>query len=266
MSSTRRCVAATMLPVLCIALLIGLAGGGARAAGSASANDAGALVAAVIDQTRASSSVGTFEMRVHRPDWERASVLMAWTRGREDALIRFVEPARDAGNATLKLGEQMWTFTPRLNRTIRLPFSLMSQSWAGSDFSYSDLSRSDQLLQFYELTLGPDSAQDGHVVHTVIATPLPDAPVVWGREELVIRDDYVLLSHTFFDQEQKPLKRLETLAIGEFDGRVMPTRLRMTQLEEEAHYTELEYREIRFDVELEDSRFTLFELGRGGRK
>jgi outer membrane lipoprotein-sorting protein len=227
--------------------------------------DARALVAAVIDQTRGTTSQGRFEMRVHRPDWQRSSTLEAWTRGREDALIRFVAPPRDAGNATLKQGEQMWTFTPKLNRTIRLPFSLMSQSWGGSDFSYNDLSRTDQLLRFYELALIDRRTIDGHVVYTVRATPKADAPVVWGREELEFRDDYVLLSHTFFDQKLQPLKRLEALEVGELGGRVLPIRMRMSQLDAPDHYTEVAYLSLSFDVPLDDTLFTLFALQRGGR-
>ena len=111
------------------------------------------LIAAAIDLTRGTSSYTELKMLVHRPDWERSSSLTAWTRGREDALIRFTAPAKDAGSATLKQGDKMWTFTPKLNRVIRLPFSLMSQSWAGSDFSYNDLSRTDQLLKHYDLVI-----------------------------------------------------------------------------------------------------------------
>lgn len=251
-----------MIALLWIALVHGSAW--AEVAAEA-APDARALVAAVIDQTRGMTSHAEFEMRVHRPDWQRTSTLEAWTRGREDALIRFVAPARDAGNATLKQGEQMWTFTPKLNRTIRLPFSLMSQSWAGSDFSYNDLSRTDQLLRFYALELIDQRTQDGRVVYTVRATPEADAPVVWGREELVFRDDHVLVSHTFFDQDLKPLKRVESLLIGELGGRVMPIRMRMTRLDTPDHYTEVEYRSIRFDLPLDDALFTLFALARGGR-
>jgi len=237
---------------------------GAAASATATARDARQLVAAVIDQTRGTTSHGRLEMRIHRPTWERTSTLEAWTRGREDALIRFVAPARDAGNATLKQGEQMWTFTPKLNRTIRLPFSLMSQSWGGSDFSYNDLSRTDQLLQFYDLALVASEQKDGHMVHTVRATPRPDAPVVWGREELVFRDDNVLLSHTFFDQDLAPLKRLEALEVSELGGRALATRMRMSELDTPDHYTEIEYLALTFDVPLDDSTFTLFALQRGG--
>ena len=78
------------------------------------------LIAGVIDLTRGQTSYAEFAMVIHRPDWERTSKLSAWTRGREDALIRFTAPPKDAGNATLKQGEKMWTFAPKLNRVIRL--------------------------------------------------------------------------------------------------------------------------------------------------
>ncbi len=251
---------------LLLAGLVFVLGCSATARAGAAGPDARMLVAAVIDQTRGTTSQARFEMRVHRPEWQRTSTLEAWTRGREDALIRFIEPARDAGNATLKQGEQMWTFTPKLNRTIRLPFSLMSQSWGGSDFSYNDLSRTDQLLQFYELELLETREEAGRSIYTVRATPNPDAPIVWGREELVFRDDHVLLSHTFFDQDLQPLKRLEALEVGELGGRPMPIRVRMTRLDETDRYTEVEYLSISFDVPLDDALFTLFALQRGGQR
>ena len=118
------------------------------------------LVTNAIDLIRGLTSYAEMSMLIKRPSWERSSSLVAWTRGREDALIRFTAPAKDAGNAMLKTGEKMWTYTPRLNRVIRLPYSLMSQSWAGSDFSYNDLSRTDALLHQYQLTL-TDTRQEG---------------------------------------------------------------------------------------------------------
>ena len=205
-------------------------------------------------------------MTIHRPTWERTSRLTAWTRGREDALIRFTSPARDAGNATLKQGERMWTYTPKLNRTIRLPFSLMSQSWAGSDFSYNDLSRTDNLLHQYQLELTDQRADGDRTIYTIEAIPHDDAPVVWGKEQLVLRDDYVLLEQTFFDQDLAPLKKMETLEVGELGGRVMGTKMRMFEIGKEDSYTELEYNAAEFDLQIDDQKFTLFSLRQGGRR
>ncbi|MBQ75706.1 MAG: outer membrane lipoprotein-sorting protein [Gammaproteobacteria bacterium] len=221
------------------------------------------LVEAAIDQTRGISSYAEFSMVIHRPDWERTSSLKSWTRGRKDALIRFIAPAKDAGNATLKLGNKMWTFTPKLNRTIRLPYSLMSQSWGGSDFSYTDLSRSDNWLNEYDLSIASVTTEDDHKIYTLVAIPHDNAPVVWGKEEMLIRDDYVMLQHTFYDQSMEPLKTLETLEIGERDGRMMATRMRMVKLNAPEKYTELIWGEADFDVELEDQMFTLFYLKSG---
>ena len=234
-------------------------------ASPASLPDPYALVAAAIDHNRGLTSYVEMAMLVHRPDWRRRSALEAWTRGRTDALVRFTAPPRDAGNATLRNRERMWTYTPKLNRVVRLPFSLMSQSWAGSDFSYTDLSRTDDLLNFYRLVLAEVGEVEGRRVYRIDAFPLDNAPVVWGKEEWLLRDDHVLLSQTFFDQEMQPLKRLEALDIRELGGRQMGVRVRMSKLDEADHYTEIEYLNAQFDLALPDSLFTTFSLQSGGR-
>ena len=218
------------------------------------------LISAAIDQTRGRTSYAEMEMEVHRPDWSRTSAITAWTRGREDALIRFTGPPRDAGNATLKDGEQMWTFTPRLNRVVRLPYSMMSQSWAGSDFSYDDLSRTDALLKHYQHEMIEVREENGLRVYTVDSIPNADAPVVWGRQRLVMREDFVVLAQTFFDQEGVALKRMETLEIASMGGRLIPSVMRMWKLDETEHWTEVRYRSAEFDVDIPDRRFTLFAL------
>jgi hypothetical protein len=238
----------------------------ARKAEAETAITARDLIAGALDLVRGQTSYAELSMIVHRPTWERTSNLVAWTRGREDALIRFTAPAKDAGNATLKIGEKMWTFTPKLNRTIRLPYSLMSQSWAGSDFSYNDLSRTDKLLRYYDLKIVEREAVEGHIHYTIDAVPYDDAPVVWGKEEWVLRDDYVLISQTFFDQSMEPLKQMVSLEIGQLDDRVMATRMRMSKLDEPENYTELHYQSADFNVELDDKTFTLFSLQSGGRR
>lgn len=221
------------------------------------------LIAAAIDLTRGATSHSEMTMLVHRPTWERTTNMVAWTRGRDDALIRFTAPAKDAGNATLKQGDKMWTYTPKLRRTIRLPFSLMSQSWGGSDFSYNDLSRTDNLLRHYDLEIIKVEANPPHTFYTIEAVPHDDAPIVWGKEEWVLRDDSVLISQTFFDQALIPLKRMEALEIGELGGRVFATRMRITKLDESDRYTEFSYDSMTFDVELDDRTFTVFTLQSG---
>ena len=157
----------------------------------------------------------------------------------------------------------MWTFNPKLNRNIRLPNSMMSQSWAGSDFSYNDLSRSDKWLKHYVLTLVDSENIDGHWVFTVDAIPHDDAPVVWGKEQMIIRDDFVLLELTYFDQDLVAVKQMKSLEVGEMGGRMIATQMRMTDLENPEQFTEVRYDSMEFDVKLEDRLFTVFSLQSG---
>ena len=229
-------------------------------AGSLTAEE---LMSRALELTRGVSSYSELVMRIQRPDWNRSSTIVAWTRGQDEALIRFTAPAKDAGNAVLKKGEKMWTFAPALKRSIRLPSSMMSQSWGGSDFSYNDLSRSDELLRYYDLSVVGTAVEDGHTIYTIDAVPHDDAPVVWGKETMVVRDDYVMLSQTYFDQSMTPIKRLETKRVAELGGRTIGVLMRMSNLEEPQEWTEIEYVEADFNADVADRKFTLFSLTSG---
>ena len=137
---------------------------------------------------------------------------------------------------------------------------MMSQGWAGSDFSYNDLARSDSLLQHYELAIVLEQNEDDHTVYTIEAIPKENAPVVWGKEVLKVRDDYVLLEHAFYDQDLELVKWIETQDIATFDGRPIPKTLRMKNADDEEKWTEIEHTHVEFDVELDDNKFTLFSL------
>ena len=218
------------------------------------------LIMRMIDQSRGLSSYSELSMTVNRPQWQRTSSFNVLTRGRDDALIRFTAPAKDAGNATLKVGDTMWTYSPKIRRAVRLPKSMMSQEWAGSDFSYNDLARSDKLLAYYRHDIVDQVEEDGLTTYTIESTPNDNAPVVWGKERLVFRSDNVLLEQTFFDQDMQPVKAMRAYDVQELGGRMLAKRMRMSDLENPDRWTELEYVSIEFDIETDDRNFTQFAL------
>ena len=226
----------------------------------ANAIDPETFVMKAIDQYRGLSSYAEMTMLVKRPSWERETKMRAWTSGREDSLVRTIAPARDAGTALLKKGDTIWTYNPKLSRSIRLPKSMMSQSWGASDFSYEDLSRSDKWLKQFRLEHVSTEIESGLKVHTIDAIPMENAPVVWGKERLRIREDFIMLETTYFDQQMRPLRRMETLKVGEMGGRMMALNTRMIDLAEPGTYTEVRYDDIQFDISLRGNLFTLFSL------
>ena len=231
--------------------------------------DAREFMAAVIDESRGQTSYAELTMVVTRPDWTRTSKLVAWTKGRDKSLVRFTAPPREAGNAFLTLDDRIWTWSARIGRRIRLPTSLMSQSWAGSDLSYSDLARSDDRLDHYRFELSPADASEIDValssdqrIYRIDATPLDNAPVVWGKEALIVRADHVLLRQVFFDQSMQPVKRIETMRVDEVGSRVFASDTLVEDLEESGHTTRLVFDVIEFDTDISDEMFTTFELAK----
>ncbi len=227
---------------------------------AAGATEAKEIVRAAINHWRGLSSYSEMTMTIHRPDWERSMSMRAWTEGDDRSLVRITAPARDRGNGTLMDGNRMWTFSPKVNRVIKVPSSMMNQSWMGSDFSNKDVSRADDIIDQYEHTLISEKEGDGHIVYEIESVPLEDAAVVWGKEMLTIRDDFVVLEHRFYDQDGLLVKALKSLDIGEMGGRVIATRQRMAKVETEDEWTEIRVDTVEYDIELADNLFTLSNL------
>lgn len=224
------------------------------------AEDASAIVRAAVDHYRGSTSTGEISMIIHRPDWERSMSMTLWTAGDDRSLVRVLEPIRDAGNGTLSLDGNMWTYTPKINRIIKIPASLMNQNWMGSDFSNRDVARNDDIVDQYDHRLLETREEDGRKIFTIESVPLPEAAVVWGREVLTIRDDWVMLQHAFYDQDGELVKALKTLEIRMLSDRPVATIMRMTKADEPGEWTEMHTKTIAFDVALRDGLFTLSNL------
>ncbi len=225
-----------------------------------SPEDAGKIVQASIDYYRGKASTSTVDMTIHRPSWERVMTIKGWTRGQKDSLFTILAPAKDRGNATLKRGKEMWTFNPKVNRTIKIPPSMMSQSWMGSDFSNNDLAKSDSILEDYTHRLAGTDLHEGMKVYIIESIPHPEAPVVWGMQKLLIREDHILLAEEFYDEDLKLVKSLTSEDIQMLGGRLFPKIWKMQKAGMTDEYTLLNYHELSFDEDLPADIFTRSSL------
>jgi len=222
--------------------------------------DAKELVRAAMDHWRGINSYSEMTMTIHRPDWERSMSMRAWSEGDKISLVRVTAPKKDAGNGTLLKDNDMWSYSPKINRIIKIPSSMMSQGWMGSDFSNKDISKSTDILDQYDHSLTSQTQEDGHTVYTIEAIPHEDAATVWGKEVLKIRDDFVMLEEQFWDQDGELIKVMRASDVTEMGGRSVARVLRMGKLETPDEWTEMTVSTIEFDLELPSGIFTLSNL------
>jgi len=226
----------------------------------ANGQDAQALVEAAVSYYRGEASISTVDMTIHRPNWERVITIKAWTKGQKDSIFIILAPPKDNGNGSLKRGREMWTHNPKVNRVIKLPPSMMSQAWMGSDFSNNDLAKSDSVIEDYTHTITGTEIHDGKKVYVIKSTPKPEAPVVWGMQKLKIREDHILLSQEFYDEDLKLVKAMTGQQIQMLGGKLFPKVWKMQKSDVKDEYTLLNYKELMFKQDLPDSLFTLSSL------
>ncbi len=215
---------------------------------------------------RGASSEGTMEMEVVTEHWSRSIEMRMWSLGTEYALIRILSPQKEAGTATLKADNDIWNYLPRVDRTIKLPPSLMSASWMGSHYTNDDLVKESELIEDYDIAIGFEGSRDGVEVWEFVLTPKPDAAAIWGRiEEQIRKDDFMPVWARYYDDRGNVSR---TMTFGDFrvmSGRLVPTRIDIVPADKPGERTTIFYRDIEFDVDLDPSFFSLRQLRSAAR-
>lgn len=219
-----------------------------------------AILDAILDAQRGGEAMrGTITMTVARPDQERVYVIEMVSDGDERSLIRVVEPSRDAGQAFLRDGDNLYVYSPRLRRTLRLPPSGRSDTFLGSDLSYGDLAGRD-LANDYAVSV---TAETDDTVELTL-TPLAGAPTPYGQVVLVAdATTYAPVTYTFFDQREQAVRLLrfdDYVAVGELR---FPTHIEIENLLRPGERTTMVIDDHEFGIDVPDGCFTERALERG---
>lgn len=203
------------------------------------------------------SSYSVMSMTVVRPAWQRTFTFRNWTLGKDYALTLITDPPREAGQTFLKRGNEMWNWNPSIGRLIKLPPSLMSQGWMGSDYTNDNILKESSIVTDYIHEIKGEENIGGRVCYVISMKARENASVIWGRQKRWIdKKDFLMLKAEEYD-EDGTLVRTETGSeIREMDGRSIPTRIELVQADTPANKTLLEIREIRFNLPLETGFFS----------
>ena len=230
------------------------------AAGQADARD---LVRRADEHARGRTSQAEMTMTVVRPTWQREMSMKTWSEGNDLALVLITAPAKEKGIVYLKRGKEVWNWIPSVERTIKMPPSMMSQSWMGTDFTNDDLVKESSIVEDYIHVLAGDTLIDGRTCHKVAMTPKPDAAVVWGKVLLWIdRKDFLMLRAEYYDEYGVLVNTLVSSDVKLMGGRLLPTRTEMIPADKPGNKTVIVHRSLVFDQPIPEGFFTTQHITR----
>jgi len=200
-------------------------------------------------------------IRTIRPSWTREMTVKAWTKGSQYSMILIKSPRKDEGIAFLKRQKEVWNWMPVLERIIKLPPSMMSQSWMGTDFTNDDLVKESSVLEDYDHSLLADTIIGDRICYRILLLPKPDAPVVWGKLIVSIdKKDFMELQTKFYDEDGELINVMNGYDIKLMDNRLIPTRIEMVPMDKKNQKTELIYKELLYNRTISDSFFSLQQI------
>ena len=217
---------------------------------------------------RSENSQSDMSMPLVTEHWERTLTMETWSEGRDKTFIKVLSPARQAGSATLRIGSEMWNYLPNTNSTVRIPPSMMTGSWMGSDITNNDIVKEITYAADYTAEYITDTALTGEQVEGQFylkLTPKPSTAVVWSYIICAVSTEPVLpVWEKYYDQHDSLIKTVTYADVQTMSGRTIPTRMQVIPADKPDQSTTVTYSSAVFNEGVSNDIFTLDNLQSGG--
>lgn len=209
------------------------------------------------DLMQGESSISTMTMEIVRPTWKRSISLKSWGKGRDKSVSLVTAPARDKGQSFLKVGNEMWSWNPSINRLIKLPPSMLSQGWMGSDYTNDDILKESSIVNDYDHSIVGEQIINGLLCYIIEMKPKADAAVVWGKiNSYISKEKFFTLKAEYFDEDGELVRTSLLSDIKIMDDREMPTRIEIIPADEPENRTIIVIESTQFNTKIADDFFS----------
>jgi outer membrane lipoprotein-sorting protein len=243
-----------------VVLLLGVSGGAWDQTGrrGGSPPDVDALIRHLDDLYRSKSSIARMEIEVTGGRTSRSMRARAWTRGEDEVLVLIEAPPREAGTATLRVGNNLWNYLPKIARTIRVPPAAMLGSWMGTDFTNDDLVKESSMSKDFVARI--DRRSDEPAGWWMDLDVKPGVVGRWARIEILVSDDRLPVAERHFDRKGRLARTMTFDEVKVLGGRRLPSHIKLVPTDTPDQFTEMRYLELQFDVPLPNDTFSLSRL------
>ena len=186
----------------------------------------------------------------------------SWIEGEERSFTEYVAPAREKGTKMLKLEDQLWTYTPSTDRTIRISGHMLRQSVMGSDLSYEDMIEDRSLLEAYDAEITGVDTLEGRPCW-ILNLKAKEKDVAYAQRKLwVDQERYIGLKEERFARSGKLLKTTQVREMKRIGNRWVVTHVIFRDMLKKGKGTEFLINDIEFDVKIPGHVFSKASLRR----
>lgn len=230
---------------------------------SLQAQDAKEIVRKADEKMQGLSNYAVMTIKIVRPTWEREMKMRSWSKGTDYSMIIIDAPSKDKGTVFLKRKKEIWNWLPSIDKSIKLPPSMMMQNWMGTDFTNDDLVKQSSIVNDYDQSIIGDSTIQGYECYKIEMIPKEEAAVVWGKVIIFIeKDDYLQMRVEYYDEDGYLVNLMNFYDVKEMGGRMIPSRMEMIPADSPDKKTVMIYNSIEFDIKIDENYFTTQNMKR----
>jgi len=216
------------------------------------------------EKMRGKTNTSKMKMEIIRPTWKRSISMKSWGRGLDYSMTYITAPAKEKGQVFMKRKTEMWNWVPSIGRMIKIPSSMMSQGWMGSDYTNDDILKESSIVYDYTHKIVGEEKVEGFDTYKIEMIPKEDAAVIWGKIYKWITKDgeYLQIKSEYYDEDGELVKSDHGYDFKKMDGRLIPSRIEIIPADEEGKKTVLYIEDIKFDVNLPETFFSQQQMKR----
>ena len=209
------------------------------------------------EKVRGKTNHTVMEMQIVRPTWSRTISMKSWSNGLDYSMTYIMTPAKDKGQVFMKRETEMWNWMPSIGRMIKIPASMMSQGWMGSDYTNDDILKESSIVRDYNHSIEKEEVVEGMNCYKIKMIPMEEAAVIWEKVyKWITKDEFIQIKSEYYDEDGDLVKSDFGYEFKEMGGRLIPSRVEIVPAGEEGKKTVILMKEVEFDIELPTTFFS----------
>ena len=210
----------------------------------------------VDDTITSENRIAISKMIIHGRRGSRTIEAKSWVQGVEKSFTEYLSPAREKGTKMLKLEDQLWTYSPQTDRTIRIAGHMLRQSVMGSDLSYEDYTEDPKLANLYNAEIIAEEMFNERVCWILKLESKIKEITYYSRKIWVDKERFLPLKEERFAKSGKLLKSLVINKVKWMSNRWVPVEMLFKDQLQNGQGTEVIIESIEFNVSIPDYIFT----------